>query len=316
MRQLLILTLLMLISSAASPESLTERRLSSADIGTIVFMAPESWQGFETYDDLQAASVYELSARREKFNLRLSVQHFSLDTTGEQMGMDQQIIARLDGYLKYAIAEYLENPDQHEVRAARFGPRNYGIYARVSHRNPAKDSYPYYTHGARILGNKFIVFSLQSNDQDLSVLKMTLDVVNSVEGKNEWANAPDSYLCNVEQLTGFSIVDDEWDAISSKKVKHSFILRRSRDGDAYAESSEWVFTSADDENADTLCDNEFIANGFFLCTGTADEEFRMDTKTLRFVYAYLGGYYDVPQGALPDEESPKPQLGIGSCTAR
>lgn len=310
MRYLSAFAILLLISSVASPESLTERRMSSADIGTIVFMAPENWKGSESYDDLQAASVYELSSRKEKFELRLSARHYDLDTSNEQ------IIERLDGYLRFAIAEFLEKPDEHEVRAARFGPRNHGIYGRVTHKNPGKGSYSYYTHGARILDNKFITFSLYSNDHDMSVLKSTLNVVTSVDSKNEWANAPDSYICNVDQLVGFGIVDEEWDVISSKKVKHKFILRRSEEGDAFADTTEWVFSTPDQENVSTFCDNDFIARGFFLCSGEADEEFRMDSKTLRFVYVYLGGYYDVPQGVVPDEESPKPQMGIGSCTAQ
>jgi hypothetical protein len=308
MRQLMTFAVLILVCSSSDAESLTERRMSSADIGTVVFMAPEHWQGYESYDDLEATTVYELSSRKENFTLKLSARHYGLGNS------DEQIIERLDAYLKYAIAEFVESPDKYEVRAARFGPKNHGIYARITHRNPDKGSYRYYSHGARILDDKFITFSLNSNDSDLSVLKSTLDVVNSIDTKNEWADAADSYICNVDQLVGFGIVDQEWDVISSKKVKHKFILRRARDGDSFIDTTEWVFTAPDQDNANTFCDNEFIAHGFFLCSGEADEEFRMDSKTLRFVYVYLGGYYDVPEGVVPDEDSPKPQMGIGRCT--
>jgi len=310
MRHAILIAVLLLVGSPGSADSLTERRISSADIGTLVFMAPETWTGFESYDDLEAASVYALSSRREKLSLRLSVRHFGFQSS------DEEIIARLDGYLKYTIAEYLENPERYDVRAARFSPGNHGIYARISDRNPARDSYPYYTHGARVLGDKFITFSLQSSDQDLSALKTTLDVVTSVEAKNEWANAPDKYLCTVDQLIAFGIVDNEWGAIVSKKVKHSFTLRRSRAGDDFADSSEWVFSGPDKEETNTSCDNDFIAHGQFVCNGLHFEEFRMDAKTLRFVYVYLGGYHDVPQNVIPDEDSPKPQMGIGTCTAQ
>jgi hypothetical protein len=308
MRHLMIVPAVALVSSLAGAESLTERRMSSSDIGTVVFMAPEHWTGFERYDDLEAASVYELSSKSDKFELRLTARYYVPGAS------DEEIIERLDGYLRYAIEEFLNQPDRHEVRAARFGPRNHGIYARITRRNPDKDAYSYYTHGARILDNKFITFSLNSNDHDLSVLKSTLNLVTSVAGKNEWANAPDSYICNVEQIIGFAIVEEEWDVISSKKVKHRFVLRRSKEGDTFADTTEWVFSKHDQENANTFCDNDFIARGFFLCSGEADEEFRMNSKTNRFVYVYLGGYYDVPEGTVPDEESPKPQMGIGSCT--
>ena len=313
MRHSIIFAALMIVCSPGSAENLTERRMSSADIGTVVFMAPEKWTGLQSYDDLEATSVYEFSSRKEKFNLRIGVKYVGFGLHGEQATPDEQIIARLDGYLQYAIAEYVDRPNKYAIRAARFSPRNHGIYSRITDRSPGKGGYPYISHGARILGDKFITFSLTSNDNDLSVLKKTLDVVTSFSAKNEWANAPESFLCKVEQLIGFAIVDEEWDVISSKKVKHSFVVRRSRPDDAYAESSEWVFSGPDDDNTNTFCDNDFIAHGLFFCQGDHDEAFRMDSKTLRFVYAYMGGYHDVPQEVVPDEESPKPQMGIGTC---
>ncbi len=316
MRHSMMLAVLLLTCSLSSAETLTERRISSADIGTLVFMAPEKWQGLQSYDDLEAASIYEFSSRKEKFTLRINVKYGGFEIRGEQAELDEQIIARLDGYLKYAIAEYVERPDKYEVRAARFSPGNHGIYSRITDRSPGKGSYPYFTHGARILGEKFITFTLNSNDSDLSVLKKTLDVVSSFSAKNEWANAPESFLCNVEQLVGFAIVDEEWGAITSKKIKHNFIVRRSRAGDVYADSSEWVFAGPDDEDTSTFCDNNFIAQGLFFCQGGQDEAFRMDSKTLRFIYVHTAGYHDVPPEIVPDEDSPKPQMGIGTCKAQ
>ena len=316
MSRSIIIAVLLLVSSSGSAEPLTERRMSSADIGTVIFMAPEKWVGTQSYDDLQAASVYEFSSRKGKFKLRLGVKYAGFEMSSEQSTLDAQVIARLDGYLQYAIAEYTDKPDRYEVRAARFSPRNHGIYARVTDRAPDKGSYPYLTQGARVLGDKFITFSLNSSDSDLSVLRQTLDVVTSVTAKNEWANAPESFLCTVEKLVGFAIVDEEWDAISSDKVKHNFIVRRSRQGDIYADSSEWVFAGPKDEDTNTHCDNEYITHGIFYCHGDSDEAFRMDSKTLRFVYVFMSGYHNVPQEVVPDEESPKPQMGIGTCTAR
>jgi len=240
----------------------------------------------------------------------LSVRYFAEETS------DEKIIARLDGYLKYAIAEQLDNPHRYDVRAARFAPGNHGIYARVTDRNPDKGSFPYYTHGARVLGDKFITFSLNSNDSDLSVLKATLGVVTSFDAKNEWANAPESFLCIIDQVIGFGYTDGEWDVISSKKTRTEFILRRSRPGDDFADSSEWVYSGTEDESSQSSCDNDYIARGQFVCRGKHYEVFRMDTNTLRFIYAYLFGYHDVPPGQEPDEESIKPQMSIGSCTAQ
>ena len=316
MRYLMLLASLIFVCPPSGAQNLTQRRISSADIGTLVFMAPEKWKGVESYDDLEAASVYELSSRKEKINLRIGVKYVGFDIQDGQAKEDEQIMARLDGFLQYAIAEYVDRPEKYEVRAARFSPRNHGIYSRITDRRPDKGSYLYFTQGARIIGDKFITFSLKSNDSDLSVLKKTLDIVTSFSAKNEWANAPDSFLCKVGQVIGFVIVNEEWDVISSKKVKQTFVVRRSRTDDVYAGSSEWVFSGPDDKNTNTFCDNEFIARGLFICRGDNDEAFRMDSKTLRFVYVYIGGYHNVPQEVVPAEESPKPQMGIGTCTAQ
>ena len=71
MRHSIILATLLSVSCVCSAENLTERRMSSADIGTVVFLAPEKWVGFESYDDLEAAAVYELSSRKKNFMLKL-----------------------------------------------------------------------------------------------------------------------------------------------------------------------------------------------------------------------------------------------------
>ena len=316
MRYLTVVAALLLVCSTGNAQNLTERRMSSADIGTVVFMAPDKWTGYESYDDIEAMSVYELSSGKDRIKLRIGAKYIDLDVRAEDASLDEQIITRLDSYLTYAIAEYVERPDKYEIRAARFSPRNHGIYARIYDRSPAKGASPFFTHGARILGHRFITFSLNSNDSDLAALKQTLDVVSSVSVKNEWANAPDSFECKVEQLVGFAIVEQEWDAIVAKTVKHTFTIRRSRTGDEHADSSEWVFVGPEEENTGTQCDNELIAHGLFFCRGNLDEAFRMDSKTLRFVYVYMGGYHDVPPDVVPEEESPKPQMGIGTCEAK
>jgi hypothetical protein len=310
MRKLIIFLALVLVSPTGNAQPLTERRISSADIGTVVFLAPESWSGVESYDDLEAAAVYELSSRKRNFRLRLSVRQ-----VGTPLAEDE-IIPRLDAYLKYAIAEKLADQARYEVRAARFGPGSHGIYARIRDRQAEKGAFPYFSHGARVMGNKFIVFTLESSDDDLSLLNPTLDIMTSFDAKQEWAGAPNSYLCEAEQLVGFDIVDEKWGGVTATRVRQNIVVRRSRPGDAFADTSEWVFLGSDDETASSACNNESIAIGAFLCSSAGDEEFRMDSKTLRFVYAYLGGYHDLPADELPDDEDPKPTLVIGSCTAQ
>lgn len=316
MRYLTALAVFLSIASPGNAETLTQRRISSQDIGTLVFMAPEAWQGSEHYDDLEAATVYELSARKNRFSLRISVKSAGLDTQDGQAGRDDAVIARLDAYLDYIIAEYGPRAVPGEFKAARFSDRNHGIYARLTLSDPGKEQLRYLTHGARIVGDNFVVFSLSSNDKDLSILRAAVDVIASFKVVHEFANAPDSYLCHVDQLTGFGIVEGKWDAISTDKVKHNYLVRRSRQGDDFADSSEWVFTAEGGDDTDTSCDNEAIGHGVFRCSGPEDEEFRMDSRTLRFIYVYLGGYHDVPPNVIPDEESPRPQIEIGTCEAR
>ena len=315
MRHSIILATLLSASCVCSAEDLTERRMSSADIGTVVFMAPEKWVGSESYDDLEAAAVFELSTRKKRFMLRISVKYVGFDILSDAEELDKQFIARLDGYLQYAIEAYVDRSDRFEIRAARFSPKNHGIYARIADRNPEKGAYPFITHGARILGNKFITFTLNSRDADMSVLKQSLDLVTSFSAKNEWADAPDSYVCKVEQVVGFTVNEEKWEPYIAAKFKHHYIVRRTRPGDLHEDSSEWVFTGPEEEETTSYCDNEAIAHGLFICHNDADVMFRMDSKTLRFLYTYTGGYHDVPEEVVPSEESPKPQLAIGTCKA-
>ncbi len=315
MRHPMIIAVLLTVCCISSAEDLTERRMSSADIGTVVFMAPEKWVGFESYDDLEAATVYELSSRKKRFMLRIGVKYVGFDILSDAEELDKQFIARLDGYLQYAIETYVDRSDRFEIRAARFSPKNHGIYALITDRNPQKGAYPYTTHGARILGNKFITFTLNSRDADMSVLKQSLDLVTSFSAKNEWADAPDSYVCRVEQVVGFTIDEKKWEPYIAAKFKHHYIVRRTRPGDLHEDSSEWVFTGPEEEETAAYCDNEAIAHGLFICHNDDDVVFRMDSKTLRFLYAYTGGYHDVPEEVVPSEESHKPQMAIGTCKA-
>ena len=97
MRYLTIFAALLLACPPGSAETLTERRISSGDIGTLVFMAPEKWKGVAGYDDLEAATIYELSSRREKFSLSIRIKNAGFEMQDDQVKMDELIIGRLDG---------------------------------------------------------------------------------------------------------------------------------------------------------------------------------------------------------------------------
>ena len=106
MRHLTVVVALSLLCSASNAQNLTERRMSSADIGTVVFMAPEKWTGYEGYDDLEAVSVYELSSKKDRVKLRIGAKYIDLDVRAEDATLDEQIIARLDSYLTYVLAYF------------------------------------------------------------------------------------------------------------------------------------------------------------------------------------------------------------------
>ncbi len=151
-------------------------------------------------------------------------------------------------------------------------------------------------------------------------MAQTIDIISSFRAVHEWANAPDSFVCKAEQLVGFGYIEDQWQTLETKnlaKLDQSFVVRRSREGDAFPESSEWVVLHEQQEKAATSCDNEFIEHGIFICKGLRDEEFRMNIKTLRFVYVFLEGYHNTsPDQDAEDEDRPFPHMEIGTCEVR
>jgi len=58
-----------------------------------------------------------------------------------------------------------------------------------------------------------------------------------------------------------------------------------------------------------VCPDDFKADGSLVCRGVI-EEFRMNKNSLRFLWAYLSGYWDAPPG---NETSDTPTIAIGNC---
>ncbi|MFQ5548371.1 MAG: hypothetical protein ACE5FV_08775 [Woeseia sp.] len=318
MRHMTIMLALSLLWVSGSAETLTERRLSSHDVGTLVFRAPAKWKGVASYDDLQAAATYSIESRRPRFSLNISARNAGFDTPEQQRDTDDFVIPHLESYLEYSMAEYIGISVEGAIIPKRFGDRNRGVYARITDKDPGDEPYVYLTRGARLLGDTVVLFELYSNDKDESVLAETLDVVASVRPVREFANAPDSYHCVGELMAGFGYIDNKWEPINTdklKKVDREFVVRRSQEGDAFPDSSEWVVATRQQERATTSCDNDFIAKGIFICEGMDDEEFRMDIRTLRFLYVRLPGYHDVKPGDEEPKTSEFPHMEIGTCEA-
>ncbi|MFQ6004132.1 MAG: hypothetical protein ACE5OQ_01400 [Woeseia sp.] len=319
MRHITIMMALSLFWVTGSAETVTERRISSQDIGTLVFTAPAKWKGVESYDDLQAAATYAIESRRPRFSLKISARNAGFETPEQQQEIHDFVIARLESYLEYSMAEYIQISVEGAIIVKRFGKRDLGVYARITDKDPGDEPYVYLTRGARLLGDTVVLFDLYSNDKDESVLATALDVVASVRPVREFANAPDSYLCVGELMAGFGYIDNKWEPINTDKLKNidrEFVVRRSQAGDAFSDSSEWVVATRQQEKATTFCDNDYIAKGMFICRGMEDEEFRMDTRTLRFLYARLPGYHDVQPGAEKSKNSEFPHMEIGTCEAK
>ena len=129
-------------------------------------------------------------------------------------------------------------------------------------------------------------------------LSLTLCVIPSARA----ADQP-SYICVVDQMTGFKASGDVWH-LTNFKPDGKYVVRPAK-GDELKQGN-WVVSEIGEEYATANC-ADFNEYGWLTqCEGF--EEFRFNRKTLRFLTAYLVGY--VGEGAISDT----PSIAIGKCS--
>jgi hypothetical protein len=117
-------------------------------------------------------------------------------------------------------------------------------------------------------------------------------------------------------VTGFAYRNGEWWE-RSFKPDDKFIVRPAREFNQDSVVSivlgipkaKWGVVRLGEEEATASCEHDFDAGDRLYCGGGFDV-FRMNRKTLRFLHAYLLGYWDGTPGA----ETGTPAVAIGKCS--
>jgi hypothetical protein len=313
LKYLVSLLVLLIYSGSFASDSLTGISISNDNIGNLKMMLPEKWRGSQSTDEMSGATVYDIASKKERFRLRLEFKYIGQEDRDDKLSLDEYIQLRLQNYMEYRMPEFLENSVEGHYATQAFGPGSRGQYSRLTIRDKARGDYPFLTHGARVVGNTIIMFTLLSSDADEGVLSRTLDAVSSVEADNEIASFVGSYACRTEHRVGFAGRNAVWIPEITDVVDQQFIVRTSSEGDQFAEKSSWVFVELGRIRATSWCDENLVGQGLFVCHGAGDEEFRMDTSTLRFLYVQIEGYYDVAEGDTLDKNQATPFMDIGTC---
>jgi len=307
------MAVLLLAATVGAGKGPIEVAIHNDNIGNLKMRVPADWRGALGSDELSGGSVFEVLSKKEKFRLRIEFTYFAMDGRDEAQSLDEYIELRLNNYMDYQMAEYTDNSVEGEYRSEIFGPARHGRYARLTIRDRARNDPAFLTHGARIVGNAIVVFTLNSSDADQKVLNSVLDVVAGVSQDNEIASFVGSYTCRSEHRVGFAGRNAVWVPDIVDVVDQQFIVRTSSDGDQFADRTSWVFVLQGRVRATSWCDKGAIEKGLFICHGASDEEFRMDTSTMRFLYTQMEGYYDVADGEILDKDRATPYMEIGSC---
>jgi hypothetical protein len=313
MKILSIAALVLFAIAVDAKDEGSEITIHNDNIGNLVMSVPSEWRETQSTDDLSGASLMDVQSKKPKFQLRMEFSYFGLDGRRDDQDIDDYIGQRLDSYMQYQMEEFTENSVEGEFTSEVFGPGRHGRVARLTVRQRDRNDYLFITHGARIVDNAIVVFTLRSSDTDQAVLDQVVDVVSKVSMDNEIASFVGSYSCRTEHRVGFAGRNAVWIPDIADVVDQVFIVRTTSDGDQFADKTSWVFVEQGRIRATSWCDAAAVENGLFICHGANDEEFRMDTSTLRFLYSQMEGYYDVAEGAVLEKNQPTPFMDIGSC---
>jgi hypothetical protein len=118
-----------------------------------------------------------------------------------------------------------------------------------------------------------------------------------------------SYLCVSDMATGFAY-DKQHFAWRPQTLRATakYVITRSE------VNQKWIVRETGQTLSDAVCEGDITEYGTLRCEGII--EFRMNTKSLRFVTAYLFGYWSDNIPGLPDKEGDNtPSIEIGKCTA-
>jgi hypothetical protein len=127
----------------------------------------------------------------------------------------------------------------------------------------------------------------------------------------------EGYVCTQEMVTGFAQDKNDTWRQGRFQPDQQFIVRPATEsertlsalrGERNAINNKWVVQPLGLDLI-AVCPGDFKPDGHLVCRGVI-EEFRMNKNSLRFLWAYLSGYWDATPG---HETSDTPTIAIGKC---
>jgi hypothetical protein len=120
----------------------------------------------------------------------------------------------------------------------------------------------------------------------------------------------EGYICVTDMATGFAYKSGAWRS-TNFTAKEKFVVVRVAGGDA--PQFKWGVWPLGESQAVAWCRDEFDKSGKLICSETLplNVTFKMNRNTLRFLYAYLVGYWD---GTGADESKDTPAIAVGKCS--
>jgi hypothetical protein len=127
----------------------------------------------------------------------------------------------------------------------------------------------------------------------------------------------EGYTCIEDMATGFAYENGVWQQ-AHFKLEGKFIIRPATEFDQNSWMSialgipkaKWGVGKLGEKEPIASCEYDFDTAGSLYCRASF-YEFRMNRKSLRFLHAYLSGYWNSTPG---DEAGDTPFINIGKCS--
>ena len=121
--------------------------------------------------------------------------------------------------------------------------------------------------------------------------------------------AADAYICAADQSTGFIFKDGEWRAVNFDVSRNRYLVRKATEADSHS-TSPWLYGEFGQQILGGQCDEPF-PTGLLNCR-SAGQDFRMNTKTMRYqLYHWIGYVISNESGIHPSDT---PYIEIGRCS--
>ena len=170
-----ILPILVVFAVDASAVDLESRTFENENVGKVSLVAPASWRPVERHHIVSGTTFYRfLPSVSGQFDFEILVNDLA------HMKMEALVDKDLEIYIQNNMASAVPQSVEGHVKALRFGVNHDGVYARLTDRAPQPGEFTLFTQGVRLQGERVVLFTLYSNDQDASVLERALAAVESV----------------------------------------------------------------------------------------------------------------------------------------